>query len=253
MSGKDETVSVFDTDAVNNDPQDSESKKVQPASSKKSKTKHVRSGQSDGKKKLVALKAGHRKEIHALKSKHRVEYKAVQRELREHLRKSKVAIKEATEGSKKFYDGQLRQMRADYTSQNEALRLELKKFLEHSVTDITKDYEMKLANESNERLDNLKNMIHDDFVEAMQKKADEMDQLRTESEGEIARIAQENNEKGHRITQLELKMKEISTYLPEDIQQDVFEQFGFKADSDGLEDRPKAKRKGLLARLRSRR
>jgi len=144
-------------------------------------------------------------------------------------------------------------MRADYSSQNEALRTELKRYLEDSVDEIAKNYETRLANESNERLDNLKTMIHDDFVEAMQKKADEMDQLRTVSEAEIGRIAQENNEKGHRITQLELKMKEISHYLPEDIQEDVFEQFGFKAELDGLEDKPKAKRKGLLARLRSRR
>jgi hypothetical protein len=252
MSGKDES-SVFAIDAVNKDSQRPENKKVPPASSKKTRTKGVRAGQSDDKKKLTELKAGHRKEIQALKSKHRVEYKAVQSELREQLRKSKVAIKDATEGSKKFYEGQLRQMRADYTNQNEALRTELKKFLENSVDEIAKNYETRLANESNERLDNLKSMIHDDFVEAMQKKADEIEQIRTESEAEIARIAQENNEKGHRITQLELKMKEISHYLPEDIQEDVFEQFGFKAEMDGLEDKPKAKRKGLLARLRSRR
>src|SRR6185503_4436 len=253
MSGKDETSSVFATDAVNKETQNLEIKKVLPATSKKTKTKLIRAGQSDSRKKLAELKAGHRKEIQALKSKHRAEYKAVQSELREQLRKSKVAIRDATEGSKKFYDGQLRQMRADYSSQNEALRTELKRYLEHSVDEIAKNYETRLANESNERLDNLKNMIHDDFVEAMQKKADEMDQLRTESEAEIARIAQENNEKAHRITQLELKMKEISHYLPEDIQEDVFEQFGFKAELDGLEDKPKAKRKGLLARLRSRR
>ena len=252
MSGKDESPSVFAIDAVNKDLKNPEIKKVLPASSKKTKTKRVRVGQSDSRKKLAELKSRYRKEIQALKSKHRVEYKAVQGELREQLRKSKVAIKDATEGSKKFYDGQLRQMRADYTSQNEALRTDLKKFLENSIDEIAKNHETRLTNESNERLDNLKNMIHDDFVEAMQKKADEMDQLRTESDAEIARIAQENNEKGHRITQLELKMKEISHYLPEDIQEDVFEQFGFEADSGDVEDKPKAIRKGLLARLRSR-
>ena len=239
MSVKAESSSVFAIDAVNKDSQKPEIKKALPASSKKTRTTGARAGQSDGKKKLAELKAGHRKEIQALKTKHRAEYKAVQSELREQLRKSKLAIKDATEGSKKFYDGQLRQMRADYSSQNEALRTELKKSLENSVEEIAKNYETRLANESNERLDNLKDMIHDDFVEAMQKKADEMDQLRTESEAEIARIAQENNEKGHRITQLELKMKEISHYLPEDIQEDVFEQFGFKAELDGLEDKPK--------------
>jgi hypothetical protein len=46
-------------------------------------------------------------------------------------------------------------------------------------------------------------------------------------------------------------MKEISQYLPEDVQEDMYEQFGFEADLEGLEDEPKTKRKGLLARITS--
>ena len=252
MSGKDDTSSVFALDAANSAPEEIELKKV-PRTSRKLKTKRGGADKPDSRKKLVELRAAHRKEIQALRSKHRVEHKSVQSQLKEQLRKSKEAIKEAKEGSRKFYENQLRQMRADYSSQNESLRTELKKFLDNSVAEVAKNYETRLANASNERLDDLKSMIHDDFVEAMQKKTDEIDQIRAESDAEIARVVQENADKGHRITQLEIRMKAISHYLPEDIQKDIYEQFGFKAELDGLAEKPKEKGKGFLARLRSHR
>ena len=250
MSGKDETSSVYTIDAIKDASQNSESRKVPRASFKKQKTKTVRISQSDGKKKLVDLRAAHRKEIQALKSKHRLEYKSVRSELREQLRKSNIAIKEAKEGSKKFYEGQLRQIRDDYTRQNESLRAELKKFLAQAVDDTSRNYETTLANESNERFDSLRSMIHEDFVLELQKKTDETEQIKAESEAEIARVTQESRDKGHRIAQLEIRMKAISHYLPDDIRKDIYEQFGFRAELDSVEEKPK--RKGLLARLRSR-
>jgi hypothetical protein len=250
MSGKDDSSSVFTIGATSRALEKTESQKV-PHNSRKSKGKSARATQTDIRKQLAELKVSHRKEIQALKSKHRVEHKLVQGALRDQFKKSKVAVKEAKEGSKKFYDIQLRQLRSDFTNQNETLRLELKKFLEGSVEEVANNYEMRLANESNERLDNLRSMIHDDFVEAMQRKEDEIDQIRGESQAEIARVTQESTDKGHRITQLEKRMKEISHHLPDDVKKDIYEQFGFKTELEALQEKPKEKRKGFLARLRS--
>ena len=252
MSGKDDSSSVFTIGATSRALEKTESQKV-PRNSRKSKRKSGGATQADIRKKLAELKASHRKEIQALKSKHRVEHKLVQGALRDQFKKSKVAIKEAKEGSKKFYDIQLRQLRGDFTSQNDTLRVELKSFLEDSVEGVAKNYETRLANASNERLDNLRSMIHEDFVEAMQRKEDEIDQIRGESQAEIVRVVQESTDKGHRITQLEKRMKEISHHLPEDVKKDIYEQFGFKIEPEALQEKPKEKRKGLLARLRSRR
>ena len=161
------------------------------------------------------------------------------------------AVKEAGDTSRKFYDNQLKQMSGEYSDQHAALREELKQFLENSVNDIAKYQQTKMNRESDERLDSLKIMIHEDFVDAMQKKTEEIDQIRAESENRIAEIVHESTDRGHRISQLETKMKEISQYLPGDIQEEVYEQFGFEDELAALEEEPKSKRKGILGRLMS--
>jgi hypothetical protein len=171
--------------------------------------------------------------------------------LTKQTKQAKDALKDATEGSKKFYDAQVKQMRSDYSNQIDSVRKELKQYIVKSINEITKDYESKVAKVNDEKLDSLRGMIHEDFLEALQKKTEEIDVIRVQSSEEVTKLAQENNEKSHRITQLEIKMKEISHYLPEDVQEDVCEQFGFEAELEGLEDEPKARRRGLFARLTS--
>jgi F0F1-type ATP synthase membrane subunit b/b' len=175
----------------------------------------------------------------------------LRQELKEQARKSKEAVKEAGEMSRKFYDNQLKQIRDEYRDQSATLRKELKQFLEDSVNNIAKNQETKMNRESDERLDSLKSMIHEDFVEALQKKTEEIDLIRTDSENRIAEIVQESTDKSHRISQLEIKMKEISQYLPSDIQEEVYEQFGFEDELAALEEEPKPKRKGILGKLMS--
>jgi hypothetical protein len=202
-------------------------------------------------KKIAELNEAHRKQLQALKSLHLTEYKRLQDASRKQEKQAKEALKEATEGTRKFYDAQVKQMRSEYASQVDLIRKELKQHLEKSVSEITKNYESKVANVNDEKLEGLKSAIHDDFLEALQRKTEELDLLRAQSNEEITKLAQDNNEKNHRIAQLEIKMKEISQYLPEDVQEDMYEQFGFEADLEGLEDEPKTKRKGLLARITS--
>jgi hypothetical protein len=94
-------------------------------------------------------------------------------------------------------------------------------------------------------------MIHDEFVDQMQKKADEIEQLRAQLEGKLAVTSQESQGRGHRITQLEGRLKEVSHYLPDDVQQEIYEQFGFEDEVIELDEDPKEKRKGLFGRLAS--
>ncbi|HJS81958.1 MAG TPA: hypothetical protein VJ742_03900, partial [Nitrososphaera sp.] len=190
-------------------------------------------------------------QLQDLRSKYQADERLLRQELKEQARKSKEAVKEAGETSRKFYDNQLKQMRNEYRDQSATLRKELKQFLEDSVNNIAKNQETKMNRESDERLDSLKSMIHEDFVEALQKKTEEIDLIRTDSENRIAEVVQESTDKSHRISQLEIKMKEISQYLPGDIQEEVYEQFGFEDELAALEEEPKPKRKGLLGRLTS--
>jgi chromosome segregation ATPase len=201
---------------------------------------------SDLRKRIAELKQAHRQETQALKSKHQSEQKLLREELKDQQRKARAALEE----SKKHYDSQLRQMRADYAAQSESLRGELKQYLEEAVKEIATNYESRMKNESDDKIEGLRSMIHDDFLKALQEKEYELDQLRRESSDEAARIIQENNEKNHRIAQLESKMKEVSRHLPEDVQEDLAEQFGFEAELDSLEE-SKPNRKGLLARITS--
>lgn len=201
---------------------------------------------ADLRKRLTDLTQAHRQEIQALKSRFQTEQKLMREALKEQQRKTK----EAVEASKKVYDSQLKQARADYNDQNEFLRKALKQYLQNAVKEITTNYESRVTKENDERLDELRNMIREDFLKAMQDKQDEIDQIRLQSGDEIASLVQESNEKNHRIAQLESRMKEVSHYLPEDMQEELAQQFGIEAELDTL-DESIPKRRGLLARLTS--
>jgi hypothetical protein len=250
MSADESNSSVFNIDALKSSSKDDIAFKPVPVVKPKARESRQFAA-SDCKKKIAEMNAAHCKQLQDLRSKYLADERMLRQELKEQARKSKEAVKEAGETSRKFYDNQLKQIRNEYRDQNSTLRKELKQFLEDSVNNIAKNQETKMNRESDERLDSLKSMIHEDFVEALQKKTEEIDLIRTDSENRIAEVVQESTDKSHRISQLEIKMKEISQYLPGDIQEEVYEQFGFEDELAALEEEPKPKRKGLLGRLTS--
>jgi hypothetical protein len=248
VSAIDDSSVIFGMDSEKSKPIGAKKEKQQSSARSESKAE---SKPIDYRKKIAELNEAHRNQILALKSKHQTEHKLLRDELTKQEKQARDALKDATEGSKKFYDAQVKQMRSDYSNQIDSVRKELKQYIEKSINAITKDYESKVAKVNDEKLESLRGMIHEDFLEALQKKTEEVDLIRVQSSEEVTKLAQENNEKSHRITQLEIKMKEISHYLPEDVQEDLCEQFGFEAELEGLEDEPKARRRGLFARLMS--
>jgi hypothetical protein len=248
VSARDDGSSIFSIDSESQKPNPVPQPKQPPSVKPVSKTA---AKPADHRQKLAELKEAHRNQLQALKSRHQSEQKLLRDALSEQKKQAKEALKEAREGSQKFYESQVKQMRSEYSSQVDLLRKELRQYLEKSVSALMKNYESESAKENDEKLEGLKSMIHDDFLEALQRKAEEIDLLRVQSNEEVQKLAQDNNEKSHRIAQLEIKMKEISHYLPEDVQEDVYEQFGFEENLEGLEDEPKSKRKGLLARITS--
>jgi hypothetical protein len=240
MSGTDDSSSIF-SDAAHASP-----KIVSRTPSAKNSAKK-KTSISDPRKRIAAINESHRNQLKALKSRFQMEQKL----LRDALKKEQEKTKDATVGAKKFYEYQLRQMREDYRRQNDSTRSELRHYLENSVKAIANDQESKITKEYEDRLSNLKEMIHKDFLEELQRKTDEIDQLRAQSNNEIANVMQDNSDKNHRMTQLEIKMREISHYLPDDVQEDLYEQFGFEAELEGIEEEPAAKKRGLLAKLAS--
>jgi hypothetical protein len=250
MSADESNSSVFNIDALKSSSKDDIAFKPAPVVKPKARESRQATA-SDCKKKIAEMNAVHRKQLQDLRSKYQADERTLRQELKEQARKSKEAVKEAGETSRKFYDNQLKQMRNEYRDQSATLRKELKQFLEDSVNNISRNQETKMNRESDERLDSLKGMIHEDFIEALQKKTEEIDLIRTDSENKIAEVVQESTDKSHRISQLEIKMKEISQYLPGDIQEEVYEQFGFEDELAALEEEPKPKRKGILGKLMS--
>lgn len=247
----DNTSSVFDIDSLHAviQPEPAASR---PAAQAPAKDKGARPRKkSECGQKISALKETHRKQMLELKARYQADFKALRDEMKEQSAKSKIALKVAGENSKKFYETQLKQMRDDYSRQNSALRAELVKYLKDSVGEIRKQVETKITSEHGDRLDSLRAMVHEDFVESMQKKSDEFDQIKALSDARMAELSQENKEKSQRILQMETKMKEISQYLPEDVQAEIYEQFGFEDELAALEEDPKPKRKGLFGRLTS--
>lgn len=247
MSGINDGSIIFDSNSSNSKLA-SGAQEIRPAANPVGKSG---SKALDQRKRISELNESHRNEIKALKSRYHAEHKLLQDAFKEHQRKAKDAIKEAGESSKKFYEGQLKQMRQDYASNINSLREELKQYLEKSVSEIARDHELRITKQEDEKFDNFRTAIHEDFLQAIQKKSEEIDLLRVQSNDEVARLVKENNEKNHRIAQLELKMKEISHYLPEDVHDEIYEQFGFEAELDDTEEKPKAKRRGLFARFTS--
>lgn len=199
---------------------------------------------------ISELRSLHRKEVQELKARQKEQVTALQKSLKEQAAKSKEELRKAEVETKKFYEGQLKQLRSDYSSQNERLREELRSYLEGAVSEIAKEQESRLARESDERIDSLREMINADFVAAMQAKQQEFDQTKALLDAEIARLEEESDGRKHRIAQLETKMKELSHYLPEDVQHELYEQFGFAEDLKILEE-AKPKRKGFFSKLMS--
>lgn len=99
---------------------------------------------ADLRKRLTDLTQAHRQEIQALKSRFQTEQKLMREALKEQQRKTK----EAVEASKKVYDSQLKQARADYNDQNEFLRKALKQYLQNAVKEITTNYESRVTKET---------------------------------------------------------------------------------------------------------
>lgn len=199
---------------------------------------------------LAHINADHRKQIRAIKMKYRGEVKLVRASLKMQARKSKDSIKKAAAESKKIYQERLNKISLEYQRQNESLREELQKKLEDSFNEVAMTYQTSVTSESDTRFDSLKKLIQSDFVDELQRKVDEIEQLRTQSEKELSEVVQESDLKGHRMSQLENRLKEVSQYLTEDVRDEIYEQFGFEDAMEEIEvARPK--RRGFFGRLTS--
>ena len=251
MSGKADSSSAINISTTDDRP-DNAGINIRKSPSAKHKMNNLRRMRrsNDCRKMIGHINATYRKQIRTLKVKYKSEIKSLRASLQDQAKKSKHSIKKAAAESKTFYQRRLNQISLEYQGQNEALRKELHNYMENSFNEIAENYQTSLTGESDVRFDSLKRIIQTDFVDELQKKVDEIEQLKTQTQKEISEVIQESDLKGHRMSQLEGRLKDVSQFLPADVREELYEQFGFEEDMAEIEV-PRSKRKSILGRLTS--
>ncbi|MCI0559127.1 MAG: hypothetical protein MN733_11575 [Nitrososphaera sp.] len=249
--------SVFALDTASPYPEEeqqvlSPGKRTQKGRSKGRKHQTNRSRQ-DVKKTISELKAANRTEIQSIKSKYQTENKLLRDELKERAKKGKEELRTSMAQAERNYQKQLDQLRADSNSQTMALRAEMKKLLDGHLKEITDKYNVKLANENSAQLEKLEKWIRGEFIETIQVKTGELEGTKAAADAQESKLVQEIDGKNQHILFLEEKIKEISHYLPEDEEQELYEELGLEipVDDDEDDEPRKGKHKGLFSRLTS--
>ncbi|MGI0036425.1 MAG: hypothetical protein ACRD98_11220, partial [Nitrososphaera sp.] len=196
------------------------------------------------------LKAAHRGEIQDIKSKHQSEQKLHQNELRDLEKKHKQDLQVALNNAEKNYQAQLEQQQKDQHDHIRELRNELKALIEGPIKEMTANYQNVVAKDSHDQLEKLKKWFHSEFAQEIQKKTEELEKVKAASDAQAEKLVSEIDERNRHMSYLEEKIKDISEYLPEDEQEELYEELGFEIPEAIVQEKPsKAKRKGFLARF----
>jgi len=253
MAGGDNVSSVFDLEPAGQSTEDkpevqTEIPKPRKVRSKDSK-EAARDHKKDRQKQISELRATHKNEMQLLKKKHQMEIQELQKRLKDHESKSKEELRK----SEKHYHAQLEQIRKENKENSIAMYKEIKDFLGVQISEMRETSESSIRNDNDEHFEKLKLSMQSVLTDELQKKTAELEQTKVFSEAQANKLVQDTHEKNQHIDFLEDKIKEIAQHLPEDAQQELYEELGFELPKvlEELDDEPKnkKKKKGFFARL----
>jgi hypothetical protein len=223
---------------IGSDPKKAEKKSHRPTQAKAPK-KAAREGQN----KIAELRELHKSRLQAVIKKHQEEKKQMQRDLKDQTKKNQYDLKLALGQAEKTYRTQLELLRKDYESRSVSIRNELKEFLAGEMEGIKKHSESVVESDSQERLEKLEKWIHGEFLGELQNKSKELEQVKVSADSQVHDLVKEIDQKNKEISFLQEKIKEISDYMPEEEQDDLYEELGFEHEVEDAAEEPKQKRK----------
>ena len=162
-------------------------------------------------------------------------------------------LKEELRKTEKEYHAQLEQIRKENKDNNAAMYREIRDFLGAQMAEMKEGSESAVRNDNDEHFERLRQSMESVFTDELQKKTAELEQMKVFSEAQANKLIEDTHEKNQRIDFLEEKIKEIAQKLPEEAQQELYEELGFELPKvlEELDDKPKhqKKKKGLFDRL----
>lgn len=252
MAGGENVSSVFDLEPAVQGEDDKpdvqeipKQSKVRPKDSKAAGSERKK----DRQKQISELKAAHKSDLQLMKKKHQMEIQELQKRLKDHESRSKEELRK----SEKQYQAQLEQIRKENKENNAAMYGEIKNFIGSQISEMREGNESAIRNDNDEHFERLRQSMESVFTDELQKKTAELEQIKVFAEAQANRLVQDTHEKNQRIDFLEDKIKEIAQKLPEEAQQELYEEMGFELPKvlEELDEEPKhkKKKKGFFERL----
>lgn len=253
MAGGENVSSVFDLEPAVQEADDkpviqTETPKQSRVRSKDSKV-DASERKKDRQKQISELKASHKNDLQLMKKKHQMEIQELQKRLKDRESRSKEELRK----TEKEYHAQLEQIRKENKDNNAAMYREIRDFLGAQMAEMKEGSESAVRNDNDEHFERLRQSMESVFTDELQKKTAELEQMKVFSEAQANKLIEDTHEKNQRIDFLEEKIKEIAQKLPEEAQQELYEELGFELPKvlEELDDKPKhqKKKKGLFDRL----
>ncbi len=253
MAGGENVSSVFDLEPAVQDTDDKPVVQAETPKQTKVRSKDSKAVASEHKKdrqkQISELKASHKSELQLMKKKHQMEIQELQKRLKDHESRSKEELRK----SDKQYHAQLEQIRKENKENNAEMYGEIKDFLGAQMSEMKEGNASAIRNDNDEHFERLRQSIESVFTDELQQKTTELEQTKVFSEAQANKLVQDTHEKNQRIDFLEEKIKEIAQKLPEETQQELYEELGFELPKvlEQLDEEPKhkKKKKGFFDRL----
>src|SRR6185503_8051439 len=180
-----------------------------------------------------------------LARKHESERKALQKNLNEMAKKRERDIRDLMDKVLKDHYAQVDKERADYLS----VLVELKKSLEGQSKEITTSCQQVVTTAAQEEVDRMVNWFHDEFMQELDKKSQQYEELRLSSEKQVNKMSQESDGKSQKIMILDEKIRELAMRLPKDVRDELFEELGLEPLEEPKAPAKVEKKKGIFAKL----
>lgn len=253
MAGGENVSSVFDLEPAVKATDDKPVVQAEIPKQTKVRSKDSKAGASERKKdhqkQISELKVSHKSDLQLMKKKHQMEIQELQKRLKDHESRGKEELRK----SEKQYHAQLEQIRKENKENNAAMYKEITDFLGAQISEMREGNESAIRNDNHEYFEGLRQSMESVFTDELEKKTAELEQIKVFSEAQANKLVQDTHEKNQRIDFLEEKIKEIAQKLPEEAQQELYEELGFELPKvlEELDEQPKhkKKKKGFFSRL----
>jgi hypothetical protein len=179
--------------------------------------------------------------------KHAAERKAMEKNMNEMTKKRERDIKDLMEKVLKNHYAQVDKERADYLS----VLGDLKNSLEGQSREITTSCQQVVTSAAQDEVERMVNWFHDEFMQELNKKAQEYEELKVSSENQVNKMSEESEGKSQKIMILDARIKKLAFHLPKDVRKELFAELGLEHLETQLvqEKAQKKEGKGFFSKL----